>query len=270
MSGGDLISSRLSGRLIRNLPWKARNQHFPGASSAPSGRIASSCERVLNDIASGAPKLVEELFSDHPESAKTLTTQAMDRLAELDNERFSNYVAKSAVSYLQAQGIAVEFAVLNEFLPSIPDFPRKNRFVQAIQKMYAAVSGLETIAAKQIPNPGGKTVCPDHQGGDIERASVLRYEWNHPLARLTALCVIPEMAPSSGTRKVTLTEQEKKEIKAGVREEFEARLSATPRYGEAMRGYLKSGNQRAYNERATSEGQKLLPRHRCTPHERRY
>jgi hypothetical protein len=67
------------------------------------------------------------------------------------------------------------------------------------------------------------------------------------------------MTRAAGTRKVTLTEQEKTKIKAAVKEEFETRLAANRQYGEAMQGYLRNKNQRAYNERAASEGKKLLP-----------
>ena len=99
----------------------------------------------------------------------------------------------------------------------MPDFPGKNRFVQAIQKMYAAVSGLETIAAKQIPNPEAKQSAQTTQGGDIEQReqNVLRYEWNRTAGSANStFCVIPENGSSQrNQKKVTLTEQEKKEIK---------------------------------------------------------
>lgn len=262
LSGGDLTKFETERQAYQKLALEGEESLSPEDLMSTVREDRQQLHGILADIASGAPKLVEELFTDHPESAKVLTTKAMDRLSQLDNERFSNYVAKSAVSYLQAQGISVEFAVLNEFLPSMPDFPGKNRFVQAIQKLYGAVSGLETIASKQIAYPETKPANQTNQsGGDIEQReqNVLRYEWNRTAGSENVKLRDSEIARVSGTRKVTLTEVERKEIQSGVREEFEARLAATRNYGEAMRGYLKSGNQRAYSERAASEGKKLLP-----------
>jgi hypothetical protein len=262
MSGGDLTRFESERQAYQQLAMEGEESLTPEDLISTVREDRQQLQGILNDIASGAPKLVDELFTDHPESAKVLTTRAMDKLAELDNERFSNYVAKSAVSYLQSQGIAVEFAVLNEFLPSMPDFPGKNRFVQAIQKLYGAVNGLETIASKQIASPETKqaTETGTNNGSIEEREqNVLRYEWNRTAGAENVKLRDSEIARVSGTRKVTLTEAERKEIQSGVKEEFEARLAATRNYGEAMRGYLKSGNQRAYSERAASEGKKLLP-----------
>lgn len=220
---------------------------------------------ILNDIQSGAPKLVDELFTDHPESAKTLTTQAMDRLANLDNERFSNYIARSATAYLNGQGLPVEFAVLDEFLPSLPDFPGKNRVIQAIQKVYQAFAGLETMASKQVA-PASKTSAtdaaqPGDKGADLDRReqNIVRTEWNQTAGKSNVTLRDSEMTRAAGARKITLTDQEKSDIKAAVREEFETRLAANPRYGQTMQGFIKSGNRREYEKRAKAEGEKLLP-----------
>lgn len=222
-------------------------------------------EGILADIASGAPKLVQELFTDHPESAKTLTVQAMDRLSQLDNERFSNYIARSASSYFNSQGLPVEFAVLDEFLPSLPDFPGKNRVVQAIQKVYQAFSSLETIASKKIENgtPAAKLgeAGGTDKGADLDRReqNLTRSEWNQTAGKPNINLRDTEMTRAAGARKLTLTDQEKNDIKSAVREEFETRLAANRRYGETMQQFLKSGNRREYEKRAKAEGEKLLP-----------
>lgn len=220
---------------------------------------------IIADIQSGAPKLVEELFSDHPESAKNLTIAAMDRLANLDNERFSNYVARSAVSYLNGQGIQVEFAVLDEFLPSLPEFPGKNRVVQAIQKLYKSITGLEAMASKQIaaPNtkPGSETTQPGDKGADLDQREqkITRTEWNKTAGKSNVTLRDSEMTRAAGARKITLTEAEKSSINAAVAEEFNTRLAANPRYGQEMQRFIKSGNRREYEKRAAAEGTKLLP-----------
>lgn len=220
---------------------------------------------ILADIQYGAPKLVEEIFTDFPDSAANLSLQAMDRLASVDNERFSNYIARSAVSYLNQQGLPVEFAVLDEFLPSIPEFPGKNRVIAAIQKVYKAVNGLEAMASKQLPatakTPGAETAQPGDKGATIDQRemNVTRSEWNQTAGKSNVTLRDTEITRAAGARKITLTDAEKSSINAAVAEEFNTRLAANPRYGETMRGFLKSGNKREYEKRAAAEGAKLLP-----------
>lgn len=262
MSGGDLTKFEAERQAYSQLAMEGEESLTPEDLISTVREDRQQLQGILADLESGAPKLIQELFTDHPESAKTLTTQAMDRLAELDNERFSNYVAKSAVSYLQNQGIDVQFAMIDAFLPSIPEFAGKQQFVESIKSIWKSLGGLKELASKQIANPTKTTPLEQGKtGGDLEQReqNVLRKEWNSTAGSANITLRDSEMTRVSGTRKVTLTDQERTEIRNGVREEFEARLQAQPRYGEAMRGYLKSGNQRAYNERAASEGQKLLP-----------
>src|SRR5215469_268579 len=222
-------------------------------------------QQILADIQSGAPRLLDEMVTDNPGSFKSLVPQAMDKLAELDNERFSNYVAKSATNYLQSQGIDVNFALLDAFLPSIPDFPGKNQFIDALQKVYSTIGGLKTLASKQIGAPNVTQPGNGTQNGtqnsdlDAREQNVLRMEWNQTAGSANVKLRDAEMTRAAGARKVTLTESEKSEIKSAVREEFETRLAANRNYGDAMRGYLRNKNQTEYNKRAASEGQKLLP-----------
>jgi hypothetical protein len=217
---------------------------------------------IIADIQSGAPRLVDELFSDHPDSAKMITTQAMDRLAELDNPLFSNYIARSATSYLQNQGVDVKFALIDAFWPSVPNFPGKDQVTEAIKSIFDSLGGLKAIAAKQIPatakqNP---TETGDKTGDLAQREqNLLRNEWNQTAANPNKQLRDSEMTRAAGARKVTLTAQEHTEIRNAVREEFETRLAANPRYGQEMQRFLASGNRREYEKRAKSEGEKLLP-----------
>ena len=261
-AGGNFEQYEAQRQQYSQLAMEGEESYTPEDLIATVREDRQQLQGILADIQAGAPKLLDEMISDHPESFKSLVPQAMDRLAELDNERFSNYVARSAVSYLQSQGSEVEFAVLNEFLPSVPDFPGKARFVQAIQNVYQTISGLKTIASKQIASPEKpQTNQAPQNGGDLEQRemNVRGSEWNRTSQQVNGTLRDSEMTRTAGTRKVTLTDQEKKEISTGATEEFLIRLGSNTRYAEAMKGYLKSGNQRAYNERAISEGQKLLP-----------
>ena len=208
---------------------------------------------------------LNEMVQDNPESFKSLVPQAMDRLTELDNERFSNYVAKSAVNYMQSQGISTQFGLIDAFLPSIPDFPGKNQLIQAIQKVYNTIGGLETLAAKQIGTPtlstNGNGAQPGADGSDLDarEQNVVRMEWNQTAGSANIKLRDSEMARAAGARKITLTDQEKSDIKTAVKEEFETRLAANRAYGAAMQGFIRNQNQRAYFDRAASEGKKLLP-----------
>jgi hypothetical protein len=217
---------------------------------------------IIADIQAGAPRLLQEMVEDNPESFKSLVPQAMDRLAELDNDRFSNYIARSAVSFMNAQGIPVEFAVLDEFLPSIPDFPGKNRVIQALQKVYKAFNSLETLASKQISTtskPAAENGADVGQNNGDAGLSDRLEAWNARAGKPNEELNVSEMNRVASTRKVTLTDAEKKQIRASVAEEFNSRLAANRQYGQTMQGYLKSGNRREYEKRAAAEGQKLLP-----------
>lgn len=219
---------------------------------------------ILSDIQSGAPKLVEELFTDHPESAKNLTVQAMDRLATLDNARFSNYIARSATSYLQGEGVDVNFAMIDAFMPSIPDFPGKEQMLQAIRSIYGSIKGLKDIAGKKIEDTAKPSETESQRtdnGATIDQReqNLTRREWNQTAGNANVALRDLEMTRAAGARKITLTDQEKTDIKSAVREEFETRLAANPRYGQTMQGFIKSGNRREYDKRAKAEGEKLLP-----------
>jgi len=166
---------------------------------------------------------------------------------------------------MNQQGLPVEFAVLNEFLPSVPEFPGKNRVIKAIQNVYKAFNSLETLASKQIPattRPANATGADSgDKSGDLAQReqNILRSEWNQTAAKPNIQLRDSEMTRAAGTRKVTLTEQEKTEIRSAVREEFETRLAANSRYGQEMQRFIASGNKREYEKRAKSEGEKLLP-----------
>ena len=264
-SGGDLTKFQAERSAYQQLALEGEESLTPEDLVQTVRMDREQLQGILNDIASGAPKLLDEMLSDHPESFKSLVPQAMDRLAEVDNERFSNYVAKSAVNYLQSQGIDVQFAMIDAFLPAIPQFPGKEQLIEAIKSIYGSVSGLKSLAAKQIGAPNVAQRSPGdqngNQGGDLDarEQNITRYEWNRTAGQANVSLRDSEMTRAAGTRKVTLTDAEKSKIQTAVKEEFETRLAANRNYGQAMQGYLKNKNQRAYNERAASEGQKLLP-----------
>jgi hypothetical protein len=264
-TGGDLGKFETERAAYQQLAFEGEESLTPEDLVATVRGDREQLQSILSDIASGAPRLLDEMVADNPESFKLLVPQAMDKLAELDNPRFSHYVAKSTVNYLQSQGIATNFGMIDAFLPSIPDFPGKNQLINAIQGVYKTISGLETLASKQIDAPTLSTSTNgaqnSTQNGDLDarEQNVLRMEWNQTAGSPNVKLRDEEMTRAATARKITLTDAEKTEIKSAVKEEFETRLAGNPAYGNAMQGFLRNRNQRAYADRAASEGKKLLP-----------
>ena len=210
----------------------------------------------------GDASIVKQMAEANKDSFRALAPAVMDELSRVDNTRFSNYVARSAQSFLDSQGAAVNFAILNAFLPKIPDFPGKEQLVEAIQGIYGAYDGISKLAStkpEEIKVGGGQEDDKTASPAPDRELDITRREWNLNAGRPNVELRDSEMVRAAQARKMTLTEQEKGEIKAAVRDEFESRLAANRKYGEAMQGYIRSGNRRAYEERATSEGKKMLP-----------
>src|SRR6185437_6380855 len=210
--------------------------------------------------------VVQQMFETNPASAAKLTIAGMDHLAQADNDVFSNYVAKSAISYLSDQRIPLQFAILDTFLPQQSNDPATQKVIDAINGIRQAFQGLESIASKKIePKNGVQGQNPTNNDTSKEQSlseremRVTAAEWNRTARTSNDRLAFDEMGRAASARKMQLTEQEKAEIRAAVTEEFNTRLAAKSDYGRAMQGYLRSRNQRAYADRAASEGKKMLP-----------
>ena len=214
----------------------------------------------------GDPSLIEEMASANPESFQVLVPAAMDRFAQVNPEAFSAYVAKSTKGYLDGKQVPLQFAILQTFLPQMPDFPGKDRVVAAINEIYGAVQGLDEMAARPITPK--KVEGTQQQSGGIDQRDerlqnkemdLTRREWNQTTAPIGIQLRDSEIDRVASQQKVTLDDADKEKIRAAVKEEFDARCAANSKYGQAMRDYIRVGNRRAYQERAASEYKKLLP-----------
>jgi hypothetical protein len=214
----------------------------------------------------GDVSLIPMMIEANPEAFQKMAPAAMDRFADVNPEGFSAYIAKSAVGYLNGKQIPVQWAILETFLPSVPDFPGKDRFVAALSEVYKAFDSLEKMAANPITPK--KVEGKENAAGGLDQReqslteremSVRRQEWNGETSQIGIQLRNSELERIAATQKVTLDEADKAKIRAAVNEEFTARCAANSKYGQAMRGYLQAGNKRAYADRAASEYKKLIP-----------
>lgn len=214
----------------------------------------------------GDASVIPQLFEANPASAAKLIVAGMDHLSQADNDVFSNYVARSAISYLSDQKIPLQFAILDTFLPEKSDNPATQRVIDAINSIRNAFQGLEGIANKKVEvkagiqnqNQGNGKQTDDQSLTEREMRVTVK-EWNAGARTANDTLSNDEMSRAASARKMQLTDAERSEIRAAVTDEFNARLAAKPEYGKAMQGFIKAGNQRAYADRAASEGKKLLP-----------
>jgi len=214
----------------------------------------------------GDPALIPQMLEANPEAFQQLIPRAMDEFARVNPEGFSAYVAKSAKGYLDGKQIPLQFAILQTFVPNMPDFPGKDRVIAAINEIYGAVSGLDEMAAKPIA-PKLAEGTQKQTGGIDQREErltqkemdITRREWNGETHQVGTGLRDSEMQRLATAQKVTLDDSDKAKIRAAVLEEYNARCAANTKYGQAMRGYIQAGNKRAYIDRATSEYRKLIP-----------
>jgi hypothetical protein len=212
------------------------------------------------------PALIPQMIEANPASFQALAPHIFDEFAKVNPDGFSSYVARSAKGYLDSNGVPLQFAILETFLPSLPDFPGKERVIAAIQAIYGAITGLDAMAEKPITAKVDSS-APQAAGGIDQReqrltekeSAITRYEWNKEAAPKGQQMRDSEMTRVAAAQKVTLSDDDKAKIRSAVKEEIDARLQANTKYGQAMRGYLQAGNKRAYVERAHSEYQKLIP-----------
>jgi hypothetical protein len=213
-----------------------------------------------------AQALIQEMFTANPMSAQQMAVHAMDEFAKVNGEAFSGYVAKSTVGYFNGKQVPLQFAILETFLPSLPDFPGKERVVAAIQSIYGAFEGLNTMAQNPV-TPKKLEGTPEaaggmNQGENTTEALTIRAnraEWQPQAQQKGIELRTTEMNRIAAAQKVTLTAEDQQKIRAAVNEEVNTRLSVDQRYIQAMKGFLIAGNRKAYIERATSEQQKIVP-----------
>jgi hypothetical protein len=219
-----------------------------------------------DSFAKGDTKIIDMMVTENPDSFQKLVIPAIDKFAEMNPEGYSSLVARSTKGYFDESGMPIEFSIIDTFLPSMPDFPGKQRFVEALQKIWGVYDSIGKMASKPV-GPKATAGAPENRGGlDQREESIAQREmmatkrdWDGNTQKPGLDMRESEITRVATQQKVTLTDADKQKIRDGVREELNARLAADSRYGQAMRGYLQAGNRKAYADRALSEYKKLIP-----------
>jgi len=265
-SGGDLDSFQKRAELVSRL------SDGPETGQTPEQVIESTlAERAFwrdfdSKFETGDPGIIQQMAEVNPESFQKLITPAISKFAELNPEGYSAMIAQPMLSYFNQQEIPLQFQILKTFLPNMPDFAGKQNVIEALDRIYATMESLKPMAAKPIApksvegqqKPSGGL---DQREQTVQQRELMlqRREWDGETSRPGIELRDAEMTRIASSQKVTLTAQEQAKIKAAVNQEIEVRLAAQKSYGQAMRGYLESGNKKAYMDRARSEYQKLIP-----------
>ena len=217
--------------------------------------------KIWKDVEAGSPTLIEEVATDYPDAFPQLAISAMDKFATLNNEAFSTYVAKSAFGYLSQQQIPQQFALLDRFLPESSADPATQIVIDAFKVIKTGLQGLGTMAAKNldIKKPVAKT---DAQGNPKEtdiasrEHNIRRQEWDMEASPVNRQLRDTELQQILTSRKAQLTEKERTQVLAAIKEEFDTRMSL---HKNTLKGFVDANNKRAYTDRVTSEGKKMLP-----------
>jgi hypothetical protein len=213
----------------------------------------------------GDPEVLNQMFEANPNSFQMLVPQALSKLAEVNPDGYSTLIAQGIDGYLQSNEVYMQIAIASRFLPESSTDQPTQAVIDAFKAVKNAVGNIQhwakqPLQAKKIEgreNPGG---IDQNQDRLAEREhNIVRSEWNIEARKPNSDLYISELNRAATARKVTFTEQEKSKIMTDVIEEFNTRLAGNQLYGQAMRGYITSGNKRAYMDRVSSEGKKMLP-----------
>lgn len=211
-----------------------------------------------NDPANFAVKLNEA----SPESFQKLALASFGEFSKANPEGYAAYVAQATDAFLEKGGISVEFEVLREFLPLMPDFTGKTRVIAAMEKIFGLTQDLKAMASKPVTAPAKKTddaaaIAEREQRVAAQELDNIRVSFNNASTPYGNTLMNAEITRLAG--KTVVSPQDKQKVTAQVAEELEARLSANKGYGEAMRGFLQAKDAEGYKRRLHSEYQKLIP-----------
>lgn len=210
----------------------------------------------------GDPSFAMKLAEASPESFQKLAPAVFAEFSKQNPDGYASYVAHAVDSYLEKGGISIEFAVLREFFPLMPDFTGKARVEAAFEKIFGLTQDLKDMAKKPITAPEKKPddaaiIEQQRQELATQQLDVQRQSWNNDATRYGNDLMGKEITRLSG--KNAVTDDQRRQIVSKVAEELDARLTANKAYGEAMRGFLQSKDQEGYKRRLHSEYQKLIP-----------
>lgn len=209
----------------------------------------------------GSPEFATKLSEASPEAFQTLAPAVFNEFAKVNPDGYSAYVSQVADSYMEGQGMSLEFQVLREFLPLMPEFTGKERVLAALEKIYGITQAVKTLASKPVTpvkkQDDAATLETQKQDLAAREIDVTRQSWNSNYTKFGTDLFNKEAARLSG--KNPISEEDKGKMLAKVTDELDARLAATKGYGDAMRGYLQAKDSEGYKRRLHSEYQKLIP-----------
>lgn len=266
LTGGNLESLEAQNGLLAKLDSDPDAGHTPQEIVERTVTELKGWRDFDTKFEAGDPAIVKEMLDANPEAFQKIVPAAMDEFARVNPEAFSGYVAKSTVGYLSSKQVPLQFAILDTFLPQSSQDPATQRVIEAIQAIKGAFDGLNQMASNPITPKtvaGQKTDAQGQpEGGEsveVYKIKANRAEWQSTVDRPGIELRTSEMNRVAAAQKATLDDADKQKIRAAVNEELNTRLSVDERYKQAMRGYLVSGNRKAYTERAISEQKKLVP-----------
>lgn len=260
-TGGDLGKFEAERQVYEQL-------RMPGEEALDSTQLAQNVKTereqlkgIFEDLKVGAPRLIDEVATDYPESFPSLAVQTMDKFAQTHNPEFSTYVAKSAFGYLSGQQVPQQFQILDRFLPESSSDPATQLVIDAVKQIKTALIGLGEMAAKplNVQKPTAKT---DAQGNPQEadvatrEHNVRRMEWDQEASPVNRNLRDTEIKNVLASRKTQLTEKERHQVMAAIKEEHDTRMGV---HRNTLKGYVDANNKRAYVDRVTSEGKKMIP-----------
>lgn len=211
---------------------------------------------------SGSPEFVDALETASPEAFQTLMINGLGKFAQTNPEGYSAYASQAVDSFFESKGMTVEWEVLREFLPNLPEFAGKARVVAALEKIYGLTQQVKDYAKKPIAAVKKKddpaaNLDQRQQVLDAKELDITRQNWNSSSVSFGTTLRDKEITRLAG--KTVLTDAQKTKIKNLVTEEVDARCEADRKYGDDMRNFLKSGDMEGYKRRLHSQYQKLIP-----------
>lgn len=210
----------------------------------------------------GSPEFVTKLAEASPEAFQKLMPAMFGEFSKQNPDGYSSYVAKAVDSYMESEGLSLEYAILREFLPLMPDFTGKARVEAAMEKIYAITQGVKDMAKKPVTaaapkQDDAKTLETQRAELAQQQMDVTRQSWNSTATTFGTNLRDKEVARLAG--KTAVSDEDRRKINAKVSDELDARLTANKGYGEAMRGFLQNKDAEGYKRRLHSEYQKLIP-----------
>ena len=216
----------------------------------------------LDELFTNRPQeFVSKLFEASPESAQSMAIPVFAEFSKTNPDGYGSYISQVALKYLDQRDIPLHFKAFDFIVSRLSDSPELQEIKAAVDGIRNGINGMRELAKNPLTLAKKDTTPQDleTQKDQIEaqRLDVTRQSWNQSATRYGNDLMSKEIARLAG--KTQVSDEVRGKIVRQVAEELDARLTATKGYGEAMRQFLKTGDQESYKRRLHSEYQKLIP-----------